>query len=122
MHATERGLYHPLAQYDKPQMIIDSVDTNYVRLSNVLVQAFEQAAGGKGAERHASGEPFEQQPICSISRMLGSIDGNLFQAAKKGHEARRLPKDAAVRELLGAINYLAACVILVEDGLIHAKT
>lgn len=90
----------------------------YDMLASVLCRAFAQAASGKGAERHSSGEPFEQQPICSINRVLGSIDGALYQVSKKGHEARRLPRDRAVAELLGAINYLAACVILVEEGIL----
>ena len=102
---------------------LDAIDIifpnpKYASLTSVLVRAYEQAASGKGAERHANGEPFEQQPICAINRLHGSIDGALFQVAKKAHESRRLPRDRAVSELLGAINYLAACVILVEEGLL----
>lgn len=91
----------------------------YESLQKVFKECYLQAASGKGNERHASGEPFEQQPICAINRLHGSIDGALFQAAKKAHEARRLEKYAALHELYGAINYLAAAAILVEEGLIH---
>ncbi len=34
---------------------------------------------------------------------------------KKGHEARELPQERAVDELLGAINYFASAVILMEE-------
>ena len=104
---------------EKPQQSMDT--PGYEMLADVLGRAFSQASNGKGAERHSSGEPFEEQPICAINRLHGSIDGALFQAAKKGHEARRLPKGAAIRELLGAINYLAACVILIEEGILDPK-
>lgn len=94
----------------------------YEKLASVLRRAYGQASRGKGNDRHASGEPFHEQPICAINRLHGSIDGALFQVAKKGHEARRLERDHAVAELLGAINYLAACVILVEEGILDSNT
>lgn len=94
----------------------------YESLAGVLRSAYLQAAAGKGAERHASGEPFHDQPICAINRLHGSIDGALFQAAKKAHEARRLPTNAALRELYGAINYLAAAAILIEEGILEDST
>lgn len=88
----------------------------YDTLKTVLRSAYEQAASGKGKERHAyeDEEPFEKQPICEISARLGSIDGVLFQAVKKIYECKRLPTDRAINELLGAINYIAAAVILLE--------
>jgi hypothetical protein len=101
---------------------VELESTGYEMLASVLRRAFHQAAAGKGAERHSSGEPFHEQPICAINRLHGSIDGALFQAAKKAHEARRMPLDRAVAELLGAINYLAACVILVEEGILDNST
>ena len=95
----------------------------YERLADVLQAAYDQASAGKGAERHAApGQPFHEQPICAINRLHGSIDGALFQAAKKAHEARNLPtKRAAVAEILGAINYLAACAILIDEGIIGGQ-
>ena len=83
----------------------------YQSLSNILDEALLQASEGKGKERHASeGEAFENQPICEIARRLGG--GDLFQAVKKIYESVRLPGEAGVRELLGAINYIAAEIIV----------
>ena len=88
-------------------------DTAYSRLSKVLQDAQDQAQSGKGDERHASGEAFEDQPIMWIEKYFKSFQ--LGQAVKKLHESQRLDKDAAIRELLGAINYIAAKIILLED-------
>jgi hypothetical protein len=88
---------------------------DYTKLSSVLKAAYDQAARGKGKERHASdGQPFELQPMSAINQVLGSIDGFLYQAAKKAQEARRLPYGRAQAELLGAINYLAGAVIALD--------
>lgn len=103
-------------------MTVLSAD-GYDALANVLHRAFEQASAGKGKERHANGKPFTEQPMLSINRTLGSIDGMLYQAAKKSAEARGLPTtERAVAELLGAINYLAGAVILLEEGMLHGKS
>lgn len=89
----------------------------YESLANVLHRAYGQAAHGKGAERHAAARPFTEQPMQSISELLGSADGLLYQAMKKIQESKRLDKDAGVRELLGAINYLAGAIIYLEADL-----
>ena len=81
----------------------------YQSLGNILLEAYDQAANGKGKERHADGQKFEEQPIIVLEKLYQS--GVLFQAAKKMHESQRLEKDAAIRELLGAMNYLAARII-----------
>lgn len=86
----------------------------YERLANVLHRAFNQAAHGKGKERHARGEPFHEQ-IMQIGARLFGVGGLYFQAMKKCDESQRLPPDAAIRELLGAINYIAGAVIRIED-------
>lgn len=102
-------------------MTVLSAD-GYEALAGVLRRAFEQASAGKGKERHSNGKPFTEQPMLSINRTLGSIDGMLYQAAKKSAEARGLPTtERAVAELLGAINYLAGAVILLEEGMLHGK-
>lgn len=87
----------------------------YASLRSVLARAVEQAEKGKGHERHDRGEPFEEQDICTIGRDLGSVDFELGQARKKAQESKCLPPDRAVAELLGAIVYLAAAVILLEE-------
>jgi len=91
------------------------LERSYGALRDVLDRAFDQAANGKGSQRHANGLPFEQQPMQTISNALGTHAGLLFQAAKKAQESQRLPHDAAVRELLGAINYLAGAIIWLES-------
>lgn len=85
----------------------------YERLADVLARAYAQAALGKGAERHSRGEPFHEQVIIEGARRFGT-GALLFQSFKKSEESQRLPKDAAIRELLGAINYLAGAVIALE--------
>ena len=85
---------------------------NYGRLDAVLKRASDQASAGKGAERHADGQSFEEQPIMWIEREFKSFQ--LGQAVKKIHESQRLAPDAAARELLGAINYLAAKVVALD--------
>lgn len=86
----------------------------YASLADVLRRALAQASTGKGHERHAEvNEPFERQVIADMARRFG-VGAVLGQAFKKSHEAQRLPKDRAVAELLGAINYLAAAVIHLE--------
>lgn len=86
----------------------------YESLANVLQRAYGQAAHGKGAQRHAVDRPFTEQPMQSISELLQSPAGLLYQAMKKIQESQRLDKDAGVRELLGAINYIAGAVIFME--------
>lgn len=86
----------------------------YESLEDVLIAAYQQAAKGKGSERHAGDRPFTDQPMQSISALLGSETGLLYQAMKKIQESQRLEKDAAIRELLGAINYIAGAIIYKE--------
>lgn len=88
--------------------------TGYESLADVLARAYEQAAAGKGAQRHACDRPFTEQPMQVISSLLGSKDGLLYQSMKKIQESQRMDKDAAIRELLGAINYIAGAVIWME--------
>lgn len=93
--------------------------SGYLELERVLCAAYEQASAGKGKERHAAGDEFNAQPILTIGRLLKSADGEAYQVIKKTREAlmmhRRGNTDAAIRELLGAINYLAAVAILVSE-------
>jgi hypothetical protein len=86
----------------------------YSALANVLGRAFDQSARGKGKERHSKGEEFTQQVIIEGGRRFGH-GALMFQAFKKSEESQRLPKDRAVTELLGAIVYLAAAVIVLEE-------
>lgn len=96
----------------------------YEQLVDVLRAAHDQAALGKGKERHANDLPFGAQPMQTISFLLHSSDGMLYQAIKKVQEARQnldstRKAGGAVadakrfydREILGAINYLAGAII-----------
>lgn len=86
----------------------------YEALAGVLLRAYHQAASGKGKERHANGLPFDQQPIMRIARVRGT--GFLLgQADKKSEEAMGLPPGRDVAELLGAIVYLSAAVLHIEE-------
>lgn len=104
-------------------------DPKYTSLYNILKDAYEQAAGGKGKERHAHGLPFEEQPMQAISSLLHSPEGLRWQAIKKVQEAHSMllkaraagdPELVATakafhrKEMLGAINYIAGA-ILFED-------
>lgn len=88
---------------------------DYSALRAVLDRALEQAASGKGKERHARpGLRFEDQPIVTEGTTLGGIGFQVGQARKKLQEATRLPRDRAIAELLGAICYAAAAVVVLE--------
>ena len=88
----------------------------YEQLESILNEALEQAAAGKGKERHATGQTFEDQPMQLISKLLGDNHGLAFQAIKKVQESLRLTDDRAIRELLGAINYIAGMVIFLREA------
>lgn len=85
----------------------------YEGLAAVLRRAYDQAARGKGKERHANGLPFHEQPMQDLIRMngLGFATG---QIGKKASEALGLKRHAAIHELLGVINYAAGAVIFLE--------
>lgn len=89
----------------------------YECLAEVLDCALMQAASGKGAERHAQGQPFDSQPMAKITAMVG-LGFPLGQIQKKAQEAggmaARGQMDAARRELLGAINYAAGAVLAIN--------
>lgn len=87
-------------------------NTDYETLWFVLVEAFEQAANGKGRERHARGNPFDKQHMQTISQLLDTDRGMAFQAIKKLTEGLDMQDKAArERELLGAINYIAGIIV-----------
>ena len=90
----------------------------YAPLAAILQEAYDQAATGKGKERHANDRAFIDQPILEIGRMCGP-GFNTGQSIKKQQEAigmlARGDASAAIRELLGAINYTAAAVLLIRE-------
>ena len=86
-------------------------------LRDVFIQA-EAHARTKGNERHAltPDQPFVKQPICELTRQLG-LGFPLGQAVKKVLESQQLERypARAKAELLGAINYIAAAVIVLGE-------
>lgn len=89
--------------------------SSYAALEAVLDRALAQASQGKGKERHAvDGEPFERQIICEVGRRVG-LGYPLGQAVKKVYESQRLGGARGVAELLGAINYIAAAIVVMEE-------
>ena len=105
----------PTPIYEQWYLKVDN--PSYSSLKRVLDMAYDQASSGKGKERHANNDTFESQPICQIPRYQGSIDFVTGQAIKKCLEVTKLPTvDAKIRELLGAINYIAAGIIVLQEG------
>ena len=92
------------------------LNSKYNTLYKVLLSAYNQASNGKGKERHQlnDDEPFEKQKICEIARRL-STDYNLGQAVKKIYESKRLTDGRDIAELYGAINYIAAAIIVKQE-------
>ena len=90
----------------------------YETLAAVLQAAYDQAATGKGKERHANDLPFHEQPMQQIARRRG-IGFVLGQADKKSEEAQGMLERGDVvafrREILGAINYLAGAIVFAES-------
>ena len=116
-HHPNCAMGSPVASPDAERSIFDVKPEAYADLRQVLMLALEQASGGKGAQRHGQGKPFDRQPMLEISRMLnGSPIGCMYQAIKKTQEASRMDTGAAQRELLGAINYLAGAYLLLEES------
>ena len=95
----------------------------FYQLREVFIQA-EAHARSKGVERHALSDtqPFDKQPICDIARQLG-LGAPLGQAMKKILESQQLSRFSgrAKAELLGAINYIAAAVIVLDEQAVVAS-
>lgn len=105
-------------EVDNERLRLTDIDMNergYESLADVLQRAYDQAAKGKGKERHARGEPFDEQVMQQGAQRFG-VGSLLFQAFKKSEESQRLPQDRAINELLGSIVYLAGAVIALEKG------
>ena len=95
----------------------------FYQLREVFIQA-EAHARSKGVERHAltPDQSFDKQPICDIARQLG-LGAPLGQAMKKILESQQLSRfpGRAKAELLGAINYIAAAVIVLDEQAVVAS-
>lgn len=106
--------HDPIDKIRQDRTVPVFVREGYDSLFMVLTKALHQAQDGKGRERHGNGLAFEDQPIISIGQLVGMGFQN-GQAIKKMVEAQGMVSrgeyHAATREVLGAINYLAATVI-----------
>jgi len=91
-----------------------AVKPEYLSLFRVLEQALSQAQNGKGAQRHnmSGTTPFEKQRMQTVSELIGSPDGMVYQAIKKLTEGMKLPTlERQTAELLGVINYVAGIIV-----------
>ncbi len=100
--------------------MFSNVDENhpYYELAKVFNEAFIQASAGKGSERHSysAAENYKDQLVCEMDRRLdGNACGPRYQAVKKIYESARMDPEKAIHELLGAINYIAAAIILLKE-------
>lgn len=104
---------------------------DYIALERVLRDALKQASHGKGNDRHYMGERFEDQKIMVIARWVsgGLAAGPLQQAIKKCAESVAIEKfdrfngiHRAIDELRGAINYIAAAILILEEKKVYATT
>ena len=88
----------------------------YEPLAEVLQEALNQSQHGKGKKCHSNGKPFLEQPIITGSRESGP-GGLVFQSRKKILEAMNCDDDErAIEDMLGAIVYVAAQVILRRES------
>lgn len=91
-------------------------DKQYAVLKNITDRGFNFAASGKGNDRHGKdGTPWEKQRHVTIGREVGPGFA-LGQVVKKVFESQGLEPEAAVRELLGAMTYLASAIHLLEEA------
>lgn len=110
MEADDSGIPSPLFIFRSKK---DRDD--YLPLLRTFLGALEQAAYGKGRERHANDLPFVEQPILTMAHMLDSDAGLAQQVIKKTIEARSLPtKQARINELRGTLVYAAAMILFEE--------
>lgn len=110
MEADDSGIPSPLFIFRSKK---DRDD--YLPLLRTFLGALDQAAYGKGRERHANDLPFVEQPILTMAHMLDSDAGLAQQVIKKTIEARTLPtKQARINELRGTLVYAAAMILFEE--------
>lgn len=107
----------PRAGVSSPQ-----IGAPYAQLERILKLAYEQAAAGKGRERHASSpvgnRAWHEQPILANARQIGP-GGPAMQIMKKAQESVTMAGNRdftkAKAEALGAIVYAAALYKLYEE-------
>lgn len=99
-----------------PSFSIDDTDERYTKLHDILEEAYDFAAHGKGEQRHGHGRlDWKEQRHAAIGREVGTGFA-IGQAVKKSYESEGLDPEPAVRELLGAITYLASAIYMIREG------
>lgn len=106
--------YPGKVEFVKDRSLLQS-DANYLSLRKVLDLAYKRSSSGKGKERHADNNPFEQQPICTELRTMHDTAPAVYQIRKKALESLRLQPETAIRELLDVMVYAAAAVIYLQE-------
>lgn len=87
----------------------------YDSLRLLALEAVEDAASGKGKERHAAkAEPIEEQQIVKFGMWMNTPAFNIGQASKKAMESLRLPPERAIKEIDGAVNYLLCAKMIIR--------
>lgn len=107
---------------ESPSPLKPAVTNHYAELNRILGLAFNQAANGKGKDRHATSfvgmRNWEDQRSMQIAREAGP-GGPSQQISKKAQEAVTLAgiKDfrGAKSEVLGVITYAATMYKLLEE-------
>lgn len=107
------GLQNSLNDLVAEQQLQD----DYAEFSDVLAEAFDFTARGKGHERHGGNLPWREQPHAKITEDVG-LGFPIGQALKKIREGNAMEEwDACRRELLGAIGYLCSAVYNGDRGI-----
>jgi|SRR5690606_4628567 len=88
----------------------------YERLEAVMQEALDQAAAGKGKERHANGSPFHEQRMQQIARLQGGVDGLVYQAIKKLTEGVKLGPVRGRADVLGAAVYAMGILVYWDNA------
>lgn len=98
------------------ELVTNMRHPTHAKLAKVLFDAFNRSANGKGQERHGRGLKFEDQPICSIPRMLANNGGLDYQIVKKLDESNRMDYERARKETLDIIVYAAAKIVMLDEA------
>lgn len=110
----ECATHSPARIADDFQAALDDREHPYHSLAQVLLEAYSQAAFGKGKARHANELPFTEQPMLQIGRRRG-IGFILGQSDKKSEEAQGMLERGEVQafhqEILGSIVYLSGALV-----------
>jgi hypothetical protein len=102
----------------KVEYIDTATEEAYKELGDILDDAFDFAARGKGAIRHGrGGKPWREQPHFEIAREVGTAFA-VGQAMKKLREGYNMDDWSRTRaEWLGAITYIASAIYAGDQGI-----